>query len=101
MESLNLPLTIKVFKEGTSKTAPFVAYNPELDISSCGRNGDEARKMLEKAIFLTLKGAQEDGTLDQVLQEAGLKPGRTEPRTYFSLFTFPLSKLVNRRVSYA
>ncbi|MBU4381212.1 hypothetical protein L6255_02280 [Candidatus Parcubacteria bacterium] len=45
MEILNLPLTIKVFKEGSSKESPYVAYNP-------------------------VDGAKEDGTLDQLLEES-------------------------------
>ncbi len=102
MGILNLPLTIKVFKEGTSKKDPYVAYNPELDVSSCGKTEEEARKMLEEAVFLILKGAKEDGTLNQVLEEAGFKANSHEaPKTYFSVFTFPLQKLSRGKVSYA
>lgn len=102
MENLNLPLTIKVFREGTSKETPFVAYNPELDVSSCGKTEDEARKMLEKAVYLTLNGAHQDGTLKQVLQEAGLSQAQSpESKTYFSIFNFPLKNLGPGKVKYA
>lgn len=93
MKEVNLPLTIKVFREGTSKEAPIVAYNPDLDISSCGKTEDEARRMLEKAIRLFLRGAREDGTLNQILAESGLataKGDKEYPKTYFSLLNFPL-----------
>ncbi|KKR09870.1 MAG: hypothetical protein UT37_C0009G0021 [Parcubacteria group bacterium GW2011_GWA2_39_18] len=95
MENLNLPLTIKLFKENSSKEAPFVAYNPELDISSCGKNEEEAKKMLTKAIELLLKGARDDGTLKLILEEAGLSLQASKegfPKTYFSFFNFPLGK---------
>lgn len=101
MEEVNLPLTIKVFKESSTKANPFVAYNPELDVSSCGATEEKARKMLEQAIFIVLQGAKADGTLDQVLEEAGLKPSSASPRTYFSVLNFPLSRLTKGKVSYA
>ena len=44
--ALELTLTVKVFKESSSKSCPFVAYNPEFDISSCGETQEEAQKML-------------------------------------------------------
>lgn len=95
---LNLPLTIKVFREGSSTENPFIAYNPEFDISSCGKTGIEAEKMLKEAIELVLTGAKKDGTLNQVLEEAGFNLKKTQkneeeffPRVYFSVFNLPLS----------
>ena len=104
MENLNLPLTIKVFKDGSSKESPFVAYNPELDVSSCGRTEEEAKEMLEEAISLTISGAVEDGTLNQLLAEAGLSPtgkARGFAKTYFSFFNFSLPLQSNRKAVYA
>lgn len=104
MEKLSLPLTIKVFKEGSSKEAPFVAYNPEFDVSSCGKTEDEARRMLEEAISVTLVGAKEDGTLAQVMQEAGFGDlGRNigVPKTYISVLNFSLPTLSSKKFSYA
>jgi len=48
-----------------------VAYCPELDLSSCGRDVDEARANLKTAVRLFTGEAARMGTLDQVLQEAG------------------------------
>ncbi len=104
MEKLSLPLTIKVFKEGTSKSSPYVAYNPEFDVSSCGKTEGESRKMLEAAIYLVLEGAREDGTFDQLMQEAGFGDYRkegSEPRTYISVFNFPFSSSSRSKFSYA
>ena len=89
MGNVNLPLTIKVFKEGSSEANPFVAYNPELDISSCGKTKEEAREMLKEAVSILLEGAKEDGTLDQLLEESGLVPERSN--FSLSFFTIPVS----------
>lgn len=50
--------------------------------------------MLEEAIQIVLKGAREDGTLDQLLKEAGFLKKEEEyipPKTYFGTFTFNLA----------
>ena len=59
-----------VFREGGS----YVAYCPELDVSSCGRDTDEARVGLKTAVRLFVEECTRLGTLDQVLQEAGYTP---------------------------
>lgn len=90
MQSLNLPLTIKVFKEGSSKQAPFVAYNREFDISSAGVNETKAISMLKEAIYILLKGAKDDGQLDEILEEAGfsIKKQETSTKTFTSVLNF-------------
>lgn len=60
-------LTTEVWKEG----AMYVAYAPQLDISSCGETVEDARKNIKEATELFLEGAAENGTLSQVLEEAG------------------------------
>lgn len=60
---MKLPLTIKVFYEGSSKDAPWVSYNPELNVASCGPTEKKARRNLKEAIDLVLSGAKEDGNL--------------------------------------
>jgi predicted RNase H-like HicB family nuclease len=69
-----------VFREGQS----YVAYCPELDISSCGREVDDARANLKTAVRLFVAECHRMGTLDQVLQEAGYSPdgrgGYVSPR---------------------
>lgn len=67
MKNLSLTLTIKIFKEGSAKECPFVAYNPEFDLSSCGETEEEASKNLHQALKILIQGAKEDGTLKQLL----------------------------------
>ncbi|MBU1017043.1 MAG: hypothetical protein ABIJ36_00685 [Patescibacteria group bacterium] len=86
----DLTLTIKVFKEASSKEYPFVAYNPEFDISSCGKTQEEAQRMLKQAIHILLEGATEDKTLYKVLEEAGFSSDSQKPEIYFSLFSLPI-----------
>lgn len=89
--ALSFPLTTKFFIESDSKDAPYVAYCPELDISSCGKNEDEARKMLKEAIEIVLSEAARDGTLDKYLRSVGYsKSGRqlNLPKISFEPFIF-------------
>ncbi|OGD91004.1 hypothetical protein A3D81_00235 [Candidatus Curtissbacteria bacterium RIFCSPHIGHO2_02_FULL_40_17] len=78
---MKLPLTIKVFHEGTSKDAPWVSYNPELDVASCGPTEKKARENLKEAIDIVLSGAKEDGNLKELLRESGfeLDEGKIKP----------------------
>ena len=78
---MKLPLTIKVFYESTSKDAPWVSYNPELDVASCGPTEKKARENLKEAIDIVLSGAKEDGNLKELLQESGfaLNEGKIKP----------------------
>lgn len=66
-----LPLTIKVFYEGTSRDAPWVSYNPEFKVASCGANPKEAEKNLREAIKGVLETCEDIGTLEELMQEAG------------------------------
>jgi predicted RNase H-like HicB family nuclease len=49
----------------------YVAYVPELDISSCGATDDEARKNIREAVQAFLETSAEMGTLDEILEEGG------------------------------
>ncbi len=64
---LNLNFTHYIFKEGDM----FVAYAPELDVSSCGHTMEEARRNLKDAVKGFLESARDRGMLDQLLIEAG------------------------------
>jgi predicted RNase H-like HicB family nuclease len=67
-----------VFKEGDT----FVAYCPELDVSSCGGTVDQARTNLKTAVRLFLEEAEKMGTLPDILAEAGYRldpTGRWDP----------------------
>ncbi len=49
----------------------YVAYAPELDVSSCATTPAKARKNLTEAVRLFLGEAQRMGTLARILQESG------------------------------
>lgn len=63
----HLTFTIQVFREGKL----FVAYNPELDVSSCGSTLEKAKINIKDAIRGFLKSAAKMGTLSEILEEAG------------------------------
>ncbi|MEW6356554.1 MAG: hypothetical protein AB1696_09525 [Planctomycetota bacterium] len=58
-----------VFKEGKA----YVAYSPELDVSSCGRTVAQARRNLKTAVRLFVEEAEKMGTLDDILAESGYR----------------------------
>lgn len=62
-------LTEEIWKEGNM----YVAYCPELDISSCGGNVQEAKKNLLETVVINIEETQKMGTLDQFLEECGLE----------------------------
>ena len=68
---MKLPLTIKVFYEGTSKDAPWVSYNPEFKVASCGPTPQKAESNLKEAIRGVLETLEDIGTLEEVMQDAG------------------------------
>ena len=78
---MKLPLTIKGFYEASSKDAPWVSYNPELDVASCGPTEKKARENLKEAIDMVLEGAKEDGNLGELLRESGfnIEQGKVKP----------------------
>ena len=49
----------------------YVAYAPELDISSCGKTPREAQKNLREAAELFLEETAKMGTLKEILEESG------------------------------
>ncbi len=57
---------IIVFKEDQA----YVAYCPELDISSCGDNVDHVKEMLKTAVKLFIEEAEKMGTLEDILEES-------------------------------
>ena len=62
-----LVVTEEIWKEGNMYTA----YCPELDVVSCGRNIDEARKNLVEVIEIQLEETAKLGTLHSFLEDAG------------------------------
>ncbi len=64
---MEIDLTMQIWKEGNM----YVSYSPELDVSSCGRTSDEAKKNLHEAVEAFLEEAEHMGTLQEILEEAG------------------------------
>ena len=63
----NISFTVHIFKEGDA----YVAYVPELDLSSCGSDPEESRRNIRDAVSGFLETAAEMGTLQEILKEAG------------------------------
>ncbi len=51
----------------------YVAYCPELDVSSCGNSINHAKEMLKTAVRLFVEEAEEMGTLEDILEESRYK----------------------------
>jgi len=66
---ISIEFDMIVFKE--DKT--YVAYCPELDISSCGASVPHAKEMLKTAVRLFLEEAEKMGTLKDILEESRYK----------------------------
>lgn len=64
---VDIALSVKVWKEGASQ----FAYTPEQDISSWGKTAGQAKSHLREAVSLFIEEAARQGTLDDILQEAG------------------------------
>lgn len=58
-----------VFKEDDS----YVAYCPELDVSSCGGSVSHAKDMLRTAVRLFIEEAEKRGTLEEILEESNYR----------------------------
>jgi predicted RNase H-like HicB family nuclease len=63
----DISFTVHTFKEG----GMYVAYVPELDLSSCGATDEEARKNIRDAVRGFVETSAERGTLAEILREAG------------------------------
>lgn len=51
----------------------YVAYCPELDVSSCGNTVEHSKEMLKTAVRLFIEEAEKMGTLEDILEEANYK----------------------------
>ncbi|MCP4274174.1 MAG: hypothetical protein GY781_19805 [Gammaproteobacteria bacterium] len=51
----------------------YVAYCPELDISSCGEDIQQAKKNLVEVIIINIEETKKMGTYEQFLEECGLE----------------------------
>ena len=82
-KTLQYPITIKILYEHDAADAPYVAYIPEFDISSCGKTEEMATKNVKEALDLMLNEIKQDGNLDTFLEELGYNPKKS------SIFPFP------------
>lgn len=91
-----LPLTVKIMVDKRSKDAPFVAYTPELDVTSCGPSEEKARENLHEAVQITLQEVQKKGEIEQFLKDMGFQKEKKRwiaPRVSFEPFFIPLRNL--------
>ena len=65
----DIAYAVHIFKEERT----FIAYAPELDISSCGTTAEEARSNIKDAVEGFLETSAELGTLGEILEEAGYR----------------------------
>ena len=66
---ISIDYDIIVLEEGIN----YIAYCPELDISSCGNSISHAKEMLKQAVKLFIEEAEKMGTLSDILEEANFK----------------------------
>ncbi len=64
---MKINFTTHIWKERNT----YVAFVPELDVSSCGRSVAEAREQVEEAVEGFLDAARAHGSLAEILEEAG------------------------------
>ena len=62
-------LTEEIWKEGNM----YVSYCPELDISSCGENVEQAKRNLVETILINIEETKSMGTFNQFLEECGFE----------------------------
>jgi predicted RNase H-like HicB family nuclease len=65
----NFSIRIEIFKEGEE----YVAFSPELNVSSFGETIEEAKLAIKEAIEAFMEECEKMGTLGDVLEEAGFK----------------------------
>ena len=53
--SIQFPITIKILNESEAKDAPYIAYIPEFDISSCAKTEEKAKNNAREALEIVLE----------------------------------------------
>jgi len=99
---LSLPLTTKIMSAKESKTAPYVAYCPELDIASAGKDPEDAQRMLDEAVKIVLKDAAKQGQLKEYLANVGYTPSGKKlipPKVIFSTHSLLVPQTLERELS--
>lgn len=88
--SIQFPITIKILYEPEAKDAPYVAYIPEFDVSSCGKTEEKAKKNVREALELVLEEVKKQNKLEDFLKEAGISSKKPQlfPKIIFEPFVF-------------
>ena len=89
----SFPLSVKTIYEPESKDAPYVAYAPELDVSSCGPTEEEAGRHLEEVVQIVFEEAERKGEFEELLEEVGFRKQRKSwlaPRISFQQINISL-----------
>ncbi len=68
---VKLEYTVQLWREGQQ----YIAHAMPLEVASSGATPAKARAALAEAVDLFLKTAQEEGTLERVLEDAGYTRG--------------------------
>ena len=66
---MEIRLTEEIWKEGNM----YVSYCPELDISSCGENVEQAKRNLVETILINIEETKKLGTFEQFIEDSGLE----------------------------
>jgi predicted RNase H-like HicB family nuclease len=80
---MRLFLTVKTWKEGKH----YIAYTPELDLASQGKNIEHAEKRLSEAVSAFVEEVKRKGVLKNTLKSLGFLKERKKwksPRISFS-----------------
>ena len=99
---LQMPLTMKIMYAEESKSSPYVAYCPELDIASAGKDSVDAQRMLDEAIGIVLKDAAQRGTLDDYLSGVGFtRRGKkfSPPKILFETYAWDIPKTLEKTIA--
>ena len=90
---MEIEFTVHVFKNGRM----YIAYSPELDLSSCATTQKKAQENLKEAVRLFIEEAEKNGSLQHVLEESGFVRRRRKlegPRLVTTrLMTMPLEAM--------
>mgnify|MGYP001607770030 FL=1 len=69
---MHIFLTTKIWKEGRH----YIAYTPELDVSSQGKTAAHAEERLREAVTAFLEETKRTDTFDEVMRSAGFSKSR-------------------------
>jgi predicted RNase H-like HicB family nuclease len=97
-----LKFELKVPVEVHKGSTAYIARCPIFDVSSQGKNPEQAKKNLVEALFLFVTTCFEMGTLDEVMKQCGFKPSKTVAgklslKKDQELLSVPLPFMVSRK----